>query len=252
MLDSWRFKKFRQPSSPFAACGFMDLVPALAVMLGAGVGITLIVQMLSFNVSAAVAHLIPDWSDRFPSWPTHLGPRRWTYNHRTRFNVARAPYSARHTSTSREYPECLYFSSGDNGRSTAVPVGCCHTNLGSPFKRGSCSVRHVAWPCAIYHSDRSTRAFSGKVEGRRGRYVADCGLASIDAEREQFAMDVRRALERTGRAHPADTSGNVAALTHARWLAARATKNRNRIAISSVDHGYTPRRCRLARRAARL
>jgi phosphate:Na+ symporter len=35
----------------FAASGFVDLVPALAVMLGANVGTTLIVQVLSFNVS---------------------------------------------------------------------------------------------------------------------------------------------------------------------------------------------------------
>src|SRR5438477_7809551 len=35
----------------FAAGGLIDLVPALAVMLGANVGTTLIVQVLSFNVS---------------------------------------------------------------------------------------------------------------------------------------------------------------------------------------------------------
>src|SRR5690242_7823767 len=35
----------------FAAGGMVDLVPALAVMLGANVGTTLIVQALSFNVS---------------------------------------------------------------------------------------------------------------------------------------------------------------------------------------------------------
>jgi phosphate:Na+ symporter len=37
--------------SAFAAGGFVDLVPALAVMLGANVGTTLIVQVLSFDVS---------------------------------------------------------------------------------------------------------------------------------------------------------------------------------------------------------
>ena len=37
--------------SSFAAGGFVDLVPALAVMLGANVGTTLIVQVLSFDVS---------------------------------------------------------------------------------------------------------------------------------------------------------------------------------------------------------
>jgi phosphate:Na+ symporter len=36
----------------FASCGFVALVPALAAMLGANVGTTLIVQVLSFDVSA--------------------------------------------------------------------------------------------------------------------------------------------------------------------------------------------------------
>src|SRR5277367_1679387 len=36
----------------FAAGGLVDLVPALAVMLGANVGTTLIVQVLSFNVAS--------------------------------------------------------------------------------------------------------------------------------------------------------------------------------------------------------
>ncbi len=36
--------------SGFAAGGLVDLVPALAVMLGANVGTTLIVQLLSFDI----------------------------------------------------------------------------------------------------------------------------------------------------------------------------------------------------------
>src|SRR3954453_10286873 len=36
----------------FAAAGLVELVPALAVMLGANVGTTLIVQVLSFDVAA--------------------------------------------------------------------------------------------------------------------------------------------------------------------------------------------------------
>jgi hypothetical protein len=38
------------------------------------------------------------------------------------------------------------------------------------------------------------------VLGRRGRYLPS-GLADIDAELEQFAMDARRAPERVGGAH---------------------------------------------------
>jgi phosphate:Na+ symporter len=42
----------------FAAGGLVDLVPALAVMLGANVGTTLIVQLLSFHVAEAAPALI--------------------------------------------------------------------------------------------------------------------------------------------------------------------------------------------------
>lgn len=42
----------------FAAAGLVELAPALAVMLGANVGTTLIVQILSFNVAAVAPALI--------------------------------------------------------------------------------------------------------------------------------------------------------------------------------------------------
>lgn len=42
----------------FAAAGLVDLVPALAIMLGANIGTTLIVQVLSFNVAGAAPLLI--------------------------------------------------------------------------------------------------------------------------------------------------------------------------------------------------
>jgi phosphate:Na+ symporter len=45
-------------ASSFMAGGLMDLVPALAVLLGANVGSTLIVQLLSFNVAAAAPILV--------------------------------------------------------------------------------------------------------------------------------------------------------------------------------------------------
>src|SRR5436190_14033357 len=40
-------------AASFTAEGLVGLVPALAIMLGANVGTTLIVQILSFNISAA-------------------------------------------------------------------------------------------------------------------------------------------------------------------------------------------------------
>ena len=44
--------------SSFAADGLVNLVPALAMMLGANVGTSLIVQLLSFNISAAAPVLL--------------------------------------------------------------------------------------------------------------------------------------------------------------------------------------------------
>jgi phosphate:Na+ symporter len=44
--------------SGFVASGMVDLLPALAVMLGANVGTTLIVQLLSFDISAVTPALI--------------------------------------------------------------------------------------------------------------------------------------------------------------------------------------------------
>jgi phosphate:Na+ symporter len=44
--------------SSLAAGGFVALIPALAIMLGANVGTTLLVQLLSFNVSAAAPVLL--------------------------------------------------------------------------------------------------------------------------------------------------------------------------------------------------
>lgn len=45
-------------TASFAASGMVALVPALAIMLGANVGTTLIVQALSFNISAAAPVLL--------------------------------------------------------------------------------------------------------------------------------------------------------------------------------------------------
>src|ERR1700685_2775592 len=44
-------------TSSFTAEGLVSLVPALAIMLGANVGTTLIVQVLAFNISAGGAVL---------------------------------------------------------------------------------------------------------------------------------------------------------------------------------------------------
>ena len=47
--DSWNNESLM---TSFAARGLVDLVPALAVMLGANIATTLIVQAISFDISA--------------------------------------------------------------------------------------------------------------------------------------------------------------------------------------------------------
>jgi phosphate:Na+ symporter len=59
----------------FAAGGLVDLVPALAVMLGANVGTTLIVQVLAFDVSGVSFLLILIGVFMFRDFCALPGPR---------------------------------------------------------------------------------------------------------------------------------------------------------------------------------
>jgi phosphate:Na+ symporter len=86
-------------TSSFTAEGLVGLVPALAIMLGANLGTTLIVQVLSFNISA----LAPI---------TGRVPRRRALSHqgyrpgldRSRPDAAGAAHPARHAGACRERP----------------------------------------------------------------------------------------------------------------------------------------------------
>src|SRR5919204_5619850 len=53
-------------TSSFAAEGLVGLVPALAIMLGANIGTTLIVQVLSFNITAVAPVLFIIGLPAFP------------------------------------------------------------------------------------------------------------------------------------------------------------------------------------------
>src|SRR3954463_12819317 len=56
-------------TSSFTSEGLVSLVPALAIMLGANVGTTLIVQILSFNISAVAPILFIIGLIAFRMWP---------------------------------------------------------------------------------------------------------------------------------------------------------------------------------------
>src|SRR5262249_60715951 len=62
-------------TTAFAAGGLVDLMPALAVMLGANVGTTLIVQVFSFDVAEIAPALILVGVLMFRRAPP--GPRDW-------------------------------------------------------------------------------------------------------------------------------------------------------------------------------
>jgi len=57
----------------FAAGGLVGPVPALAVMLGANIGTTLVAQLLSFNIGARRTAVCPDRGGSIPAQPLRLG-----------------------------------------------------------------------------------------------------------------------------------------------------------------------------------
>jgi phosphate:Na+ symporter len=90
----------------FASEGMVGLVPALAIMLGANVGTTLIVQVFSFNVAAVAPVLFVIGLVAFRGGartrierPRSCGDRPWA-------NAPRASHSARYLGACRERPGC--------------------------------------------------------------------------------------------------------------------------------------------------
>ena len=85
-------------AASFAAGGMVDLVPALAVMLGANFGTTLIVQILSFNITAAAPVLFGQefkQNDTFQLWGLHVW--LWKENPSGLFASWNPRVSCRHT-----------------------------------------------------------------------------------------------------------------------------------------------------------
>ena len=89
-------------TASFAAEGLVGLVPALAIMLGANVGTTLIVQVLSFNVAAVAPVLFVVGLVAFRSGAAHPGQGPRPRRDRPRPDAARAAHPARHAGAGRE------------------------------------------------------------------------------------------------------------------------------------------------------
>src|ERR1700731_3981038 len=89
----------------FAGRGLVDLVPALAIMLGANIGTTLIVQVLSFNVSAVAPVAVPGRSRCIQAGAADADPRLGTRGDRPRSHAPCSAYLARHASPGRKRSE---------------------------------------------------------------------------------------------------------------------------------------------------
>ena len=80
-------------TTSLAADGVVSLVPALAIMLGANVGTTLIVQVLSFNIAAAAPVLFIVGLVIFRTGSQGLTRATRPHRNRAWANLARAPHS---------------------------------------------------------------------------------------------------------------------------------------------------------------
>ena len=89
-------------TASFVTGGAVDLVPALAIMLGANVGTTLIVQMLSFNVSAVAPILFLIGVIAFKRGGLHAHARSRPGGDRRRPDAAVTAHSARYAGAGRE------------------------------------------------------------------------------------------------------------------------------------------------------
>ena len=88
-------------TTSLAADGVVSLVPALAIMLGANVGTTLIVQVLSFNISAVAPALFIIGLGHFPRGKSGSHASARPHRDRPWPYAARAAHSRRYASARR-------------------------------------------------------------------------------------------------------------------------------------------------------
>ena len=142
----------------FAARGLVDLVPALAVMLGANIGTTLIVQALSFDISAVAPVLFLAGLLAFNFGGRRIVPRPRPRGDRPRPYAAVPPYSTGYARPGRECSKCTRTSCRDHRRARLVRPDRRCAHLGGPFQRGGGVARHVARLFAVRESRRGPRA----------------------------------------------------------------------------------------------
>ena len=88
-------------TTSLAADGLVSLVPALAIMLGANVGTTLIVQLLSFDISAVAPVLVHRRRRHLPRRRPKPHTRARPHCHRPRPDAVGPAHPARHAGAGR-------------------------------------------------------------------------------------------------------------------------------------------------------
>jgi hypothetical protein len=125
----------------FAARGLVDLVPALAVMLGANIGTTLIVQAFSFDISAVAPILFVAGLLAF-----NLGGRTRTHDlGRVAIGLGLMLLSLHvllNTLAAAENAPSMRVLCRDCRRSSAVRNDRCRACVGGPFQRRGGATRH--------------------------------------------------------------------------------------------------------------
>ena len=130
----------------FAARGLVALAPALAVMLGANVGTTLIVQILSFDVSAAAPVLFLIGVIAFKIGKTTPPPRPGPRGHRSRPYASFPAYPDRRACSGREHSDGPGSAFGSHCRARAMCFDRRGADLGGPFECGGGAAGHATKP----------------------------------------------------------------------------------------------------------
>ena len=197
----------------FAAEGMVALVPALAIMLGANVGTTLIVQLLSFNVAAAAPVLFIIGLVAFRSGARtrirDLGRRLDRHG----ADTACPSHPDRQPRARRECARRPRRVPGHHGRSRSLRRDCGGSHLGRPFQCRDRPLHHVARLFQLRHSNGRART----------------GARRQPRQRDQSGV----------RRHATRRSGELPCA--ARQLTQPPDRSRAGRAVSARDHFVLPR-----------
>ena len=207
-------------TASFAAQGLVGLVPALAILLGANVGTTLIVQLLSFNVAAVAPALFIVGAGRVPrgsrSRVRDLGPRR----DRPGAGAAGAAHPARHAAAGRERAGRARAARRHHRRSGDVHPARGAAHVGGPFERCDRAADHVAGLLGLHHAGGGAGA-GARCQPRQRHQSAVRGRC-IAATLASYRLPVRQ---------PASTGWSA-------WCWSRRSCSRSPAMLASLPAGH--------------